>query len=167
MLIVQLCPTRCDLVDCSPSGSSVHGILQARILEWIAIPFSRGSSQPRNQTLVSCAAVSHQGIVCQVSRNSTYLLCFPCSPVGTGHHEVGTMSCQPENESESHPPAGPTAYRINRNSPRPPLTLGPQGRPCSAPLLLSPVPHKGHRAFAQAVCLPGPETFQRLLLFLT
>ena len=41
-------------MDCSPPGSSVHGILQARILEWIAIPFSRGSSQPRDWTQVSC-----------------------------------------------------------------------------------------------------------------
>ena len=40
----------------SPPGSSVHGILQARILEWVAIPFSRGSSQPRDQTWVSCIA---------------------------------------------------------------------------------------------------------------
>ena len=43
-----------DPVDCSRPGSSVHGILQARILEWIAIPFSRRSSWPRNQTWVSC-----------------------------------------------------------------------------------------------------------------
>jgi len=43
-------------MDCSPSGFSVHGILQARILEWIAIPFSRGTSQPRDQILVSCIA---------------------------------------------------------------------------------------------------------------
>ena len=41
---VQLCLSLCDLMDCSPPGSSVHGILQARILEWVAIPFSRGSS---------------------------------------------------------------------------------------------------------------------------
>ena len=39
-------------MDCSPAGSSVHGIFQARILEWVAIPFSRGSSQPRNQTCI-------------------------------------------------------------------------------------------------------------------
>ena len=50
----QLCPTLCDPMDCSPPGSSVHGILQARILEWVTIPFSRGSSQPRNRTQVSC-----------------------------------------------------------------------------------------------------------------
>ena len=43
-------------MDCSPPGSSVHGILQARILEWVAISFSRGSSQPRDQTRVSCTA---------------------------------------------------------------------------------------------------------------
>ena len=64
----QLCLTLCKLdMDCSPPGSSVHGILQARILEWVAIPFSRGSSQCRNQTLVSFIAgrfftiLSHEG----------------------------------------------------------------------------------------------------------
>ena len=43
----------CDPMDCRLPGSTVHGILQARILEWIAIPFSRGSSQVMNQTQVS------------------------------------------------------------------------------------------------------------------
>ena len=46
----------CDSMDCSLPGSSVHGILQVRILEWVAISFSRGSSQPRNRTQVSCIA---------------------------------------------------------------------------------------------------------------
>ena len=50
---------RCDPIDYSPLGSSVHGIFQARILEWIAISSSRGSSQPRDQILASC--VSHVG----------------------------------------------------------------------------------------------------------
>ena len=44
----------CDPIDGNLPGSSVHGILQARTLEWVAISFSRGSSQPRNQILVSC-----------------------------------------------------------------------------------------------------------------
>ena len=44
----------CDLMDCSLPGSSVHGISQARILEWVAVSFSRGSSRPRDQTLISC-----------------------------------------------------------------------------------------------------------------
>ena len=48
MKVTQLCPTLCDPVD-----YTVHGILQARILEWVAIPFSSGSSQPREQTQVS------------------------------------------------------------------------------------------------------------------
>ena len=43
----QLCLTLCDPMDCSPPGSSVHGIFQERILEWVAMPSSRGSSQPR------------------------------------------------------------------------------------------------------------------------
>ena len=51
--VAQSCPTLCDPMDCSLPGSSVPGILQARILEWVAISFSRGSSQPRVQTQVS------------------------------------------------------------------------------------------------------------------
>ena len=50
-LVTQLCPTLWDPMDCSPSGVSVHGIFQARILEWVAIPSSRGSSQPRDQPM--------------------------------------------------------------------------------------------------------------------
>ena len=52
--VTQSCPTLCNPTDYSPPGSSVHGILQARILEWRAIPFSRGSSPHRDQTQVSC-----------------------------------------------------------------------------------------------------------------
>ena len=48
VLVTQSCPTLCDCIDCGLPGSSVHGILQARILEWGAIPFSRESSQPRD-----------------------------------------------------------------------------------------------------------------------
>ena len=60
----------CDPTDCSPPGSSVHGILRARILEWVAFPFSKGSSGPRDWTHASCVSciagrffsqVSHQG----------------------------------------------------------------------------------------------------------
>ena len=50
---VKSCPTPCDPMDCSLPGSSLHGILQARVLEWVAISFSRGSSWPRDQTQVS------------------------------------------------------------------------------------------------------------------
>ena len=51
-VVTQSCPTLWDPMDCRPPGSSVHGILQARILEWLAISFSRGSSRPRDQTWV-------------------------------------------------------------------------------------------------------------------
>ena len=50
---LQSCPTLCDPMECSPPGSSVHEILQARIMDWIAMPSSRGSSPPRDQTQVS------------------------------------------------------------------------------------------------------------------
>ena len=53
-LVAQSCPALCHPMDCSPLGSSVRGILQARILEWAAISSSRGSSWPRNRTCVSC-----------------------------------------------------------------------------------------------------------------
>ena len=51
--VAQSCPTLCYPMDCSLPGSSVHGIFQARILEWVAISFSRGSSRPRDRTRVS------------------------------------------------------------------------------------------------------------------
>ena len=54
--VTRSCPIFCGPMDCSPPGSSVRGILQTRILEWVAISFSRGSSQPRSQTQVSCIA---------------------------------------------------------------------------------------------------------------
>ena len=56
VLVTQSRPTFCGHMDCSLPGSSVHRILQARILEWFAIPFSRGSSQSRDRTQVSCTA---------------------------------------------------------------------------------------------------------------
>ena len=56
VLVAQSCLTLCNPMDCSPPGFSVHGILQARILEWVAIPFSRESSRLRDRTQVSCIA---------------------------------------------------------------------------------------------------------------
>ena len=63
MLVAQSCLTLCDPMDCSPPGSSVHGILQARILEWVAIPFSRSSSWPRDWTWV----LDHKWILYRLS----------------------------------------------------------------------------------------------------
>ena len=50
-LVALSCPTLCNPMNCSTPGSSVHGILQARILQWVAMPSSRGSSQPRDSLL--------------------------------------------------------------------------------------------------------------------
>ena len=52
--VAQSCPTLCNPMDCSLPGFSVHGIFQARVLEWVAISFSKGSSRPRDRTQVSC-----------------------------------------------------------------------------------------------------------------
>ena len=64
VLVTQSCPTLCDPIDCSLPGCSVHGILQAKILEWVAISHSRRSSQPRDQsgplTLQADYHLSHQ-----------------------------------------------------------------------------------------------------------
>ena len=57
--VAQSCPTLCDPMDCSPPNSSVHGVFQARTLEWVAISFSRGSSRPRDWTRVSRIAGRH------------------------------------------------------------------------------------------------------------
>ena len=87
--VTQSCVTLCNPMDCSLPGSSVHGILQARILEWLAIPFSRGSSQPRNQTRVSCIAGRFFTIwatrdACHhlvYGNNIITMLCYLCFPI--------------------------------------------------------------------------------------
>ena len=64
MKVAQLCLTLCDSMDCSLPGSSVHGILQARRLEWAAMPFSRGSFRLGDGTRVSCIG---RQILCPLS----------------------------------------------------------------------------------------------------
>ena len=72
----------CDSMDCSPPGSSVHGIFQARILEWTVISFSRGSSWLRNRTQVSCFAGWFWGVrapICEFE-GDTNIQSFVCCP---------------------------------------------------------------------------------------
>ena len=71
VLVTQSYPTLCDPMDCSPPGSFVHGILQARILEWDAIPFSRGSSQPRDCNLI-LLPWNHQGFPSHIHHTHTH-----------------------------------------------------------------------------------------------
>ena len=93
VLVTQFCPTLYDTMDCSLPGSSVHGILQARILEWVAMPSSRGSSQPRNRTQGSRIAggffTSICCYCCLVSK-SCQTLCHPmdCSLPGSSVHGI-------------------------------------------------------------------------------
>ena len=58
-MCAQSCPTLCNPMDCSPPGSSVHGIFQARVLEWVAISFSRGSFWPRDRWNLCLLHLSH------------------------------------------------------------------------------------------------------------
>jgi len=91
---LQSCLTLCNPMDCSQPGSSVHGILQARILEWVAMPSSRGYCQPRDQTQVSYASCigrwllyhyRHLGYVLESSQN------YPPDP-GSGKKLSSTES---------------------------------------------------------------------------
>ena len=84
MKVAQSCPTLWDLMD-----YTVHGILQARILEWVVVPFSRGSSRPRDQTDVPCIGrwvlycLSHQGSLVTIHRAWYFLPAestFLCQP---------------------------------------------------------------------------------------
>ena len=70
--VAQLCLTLCNPMDCSLPGSSVCGILLARILEWVAIPFSRGSSQLMDQTLVS--HIAGRFLICLSPMQTTYVI---------------------------------------------------------------------------------------------
>ena len=82
--LLQQCPTLCDSVDCSPPSSSVHGILQARILEWVAMTSSRGSSWPRDQT---CASY----ISC-LGRQVLYTTWEELAPPGKPHDDLHVMN---------------------------------------------------------------------------
>ena len=61
--LLQSCPSLCNPIDCNPPGSSVHGVLQARILEWVAMPSSRESSQPRDRTPISSVSCIGRGFL--------------------------------------------------------------------------------------------------------
>ena len=96
-LVTLLYLTLCNPMDCSPPGSSVHGILQARILKWVAIPFSRGSSQPRDQTCIS--------FVSYIGRRTLYHLSHQGSPnISNLPKAKSSLSSEPNlNTTESYP----------------------------------------------------------------
>ena len=102
--LLQLCPTLWDSMDCSPPASPVCGILQARILEWVVTPFSRGSSWPRDQTLISyisCTggwilSLSHQG------SPSFWLSILNTAVVSWLLHVISSFPCCPFSVSSSN-----------------------------------------------------------------
>ena len=79
MLVTQLCLILCDFMDYNLPASSVCGILQERILEWVAIPYSRGSSQPKDQTWTSCIADRFFFYLLSHQRNPYYVRVGPKS----------------------------------------------------------------------------------------
>ena len=80
-LSLQSCLTLCHPMDCSPPGASVHGILQARTLEWVTMPASRGSSPPRDRTLVSYVYLRWQAFS------------LPLAPPGEPHYRHTLFYC--------------------------------------------------------------------------
>ena len=85
--LLQSCLTLCDLTDCSPPGSSVYGVLQERILEWVDIPFPRGSSWPRNRThllrLLHCRGIFFTPEPLGKPQDSDYIYCILPRPETT------------------------------------------------------------------------------------
>ena len=111
VLVAQLCLTLCNPMIYSPPGSSVHGIFQARILEWLTISFSSGSSQPRDKTRLSCTAgrfftdwATREAPVCYVYFTTIFFLNkystrshnahFWLSPMPHTNHDSIGICCQ-------------------------------------------------------------------------
>ena len=100
-LVAQSCVTLCNPMNCSPWGSSIHEILQARILEWIAIPFSRGSSWPRDCTQVSCIAGRFFTIcVTEKAHANSKLLIYPFLPLLLGFPGDSGLKTLPANAGD-------------------------------------------------------------------
>ena len=92
VLVAQSYPTLCNPMDCSLPGSSVHGILQARILKWVALPFSRGSSWLRDRTWVSCTAAGFFTIWAIRDTQGGINLAYLRSREGRGNENTGGLS---------------------------------------------------------------------------
>ena len=136
VLVTQSCPTLCDPMDCSPPGFSIHGILQERILEWIAIPFSRESSWPRDWTQVFCIASRFfavwatreaQSVKSWTSKPNLYDISFSywvtlhhSSIVFSSVHQfsrsVVSNSVRPHESQHARPPCPSPTPRVHPNS---------------------------------------------------
>ena len=135
----QLYPTFCDPVDCSLPGSSVHGISQARVLEWVTMPSSRGSSPPRGQTQVSYAScigrwvfltlappgTPHIGFGWALNPMTVVLLRGPCHGQGRDGSDTATAKdFRPPPETRREPWDGFSLRSCRRNQPCSHLDFG-------------------------------------------
>ena len=127
-----LCPTLCDPIDCSPPSSSVHGISQARILEWVVMPSSRRPSRPRDQTRISCiSCISRQIRYCWATGEaSVYLTQFSSIQFSL---PVMSHSLRPHELQHARPPCPSPTPGAHSN-------LCPLSRWCQLIISLSVVP---------------------------
>ena len=100
--VAQSCPTLCDPMDCSLPGSSVHGIFQAIVLEWIATSFPRGSSQPRDWTQVSHIVDRH--LTVWATRENSWILFYVSLLSFQFSCSVMSNSLWPHEPQHSRPP---------------------------------------------------------------
>ena len=117
--VAQSCPTLCNPMDCSPPGFSILGILQARILEWVAISSSRGSSQPRDQIHVSCVSCIPGEFFTSEA---------PGKPLYTHHLSPSLLPSPPQTNRSSHPFS---LVESKLQFPLTPLSSSQSGLPCS------------------------------------
>ena len=127
-LVVSLCVlvALCDPLDCSPPGSSIHGIPQARILEWVAIPFSRGSSLPGDRTQVSCIAgrfftIRREALVKNLSSHAGDSGSIPGWGTNTTHAQTAgqpSLHCTCAHATPTEPAALQPLNTCPANSPR-------------------------------------------------
>ena len=133
----QLCPTLCSPTDCSPPDSSVHGLFQARTLEWVATSYSRGYSRPRDGTHISCASCT--------GRRVLHLLSHHRSPSNQGATQLPpaldpaqpAWCLCPGSSSRSH--VTRLHIYISPASRLSSLTLPPGSLPCSPLMVVSPL----------------------------
>ena len=142
-LVAKSCPTLCDPRDCSPPGSSVHGISQARILYWVAMPSSRGSSLPEDWTHLSCTGLWFFTTEPLGKPNSslTFLILWKGSPGGATGKEPA-YQCSSHKRHGLNPGLG--------KSPR-----GGRGNPLQCSCLENPMNRGAWRAIAHGGCRVG------------
>ena len=120
----QSCPILCDPMDCSPPDSSVHGIFQARILEWVVISYSRGSSWSRDQTDISGVSCIGGGILCEVKVTQSCPTLCDCMNCGLpGSSVTGVLQARilgwvaiPFSRDLSHPGIKPRSPTLQSES---------------------------------------------------